>query len=226
VRSSLLGVRSVSEIPISFNCLFLIFVLSQVSIAIDKDTLLSEAHQRYVQKRIQKLDQLVKSINLKSTGLQTSIDLAKTQVDTNEKAIESLKTEIKEEKEKRFWTPLSVFVTAIAVIIALLRKWILSRLLPPKLGFRLLSQVGETGQENTILGQLIDVRNFHLTISNSRRSSPADNVQLFLTGLEKNDSQGKHIPWQGNTPIQWRDQNNLKGHDIFRIIGSDSDCDL
>jgi hypothetical protein len=116
--------------------------------------------------------------------------------------------------------------TLAAVLVALFgQKW-QARLLPPRLKLTLGRKEGEKTQlRNQGDGALVDdVRYYYLRVSNERRWSPAEGVQVYLSRIEEPDASGDlQVVWVGDIPIRWRDQEFVP---LLRTIGSAADCDL
>jgi hypothetical protein len=117
--------------------------------------------------------------------------------------------------------------TSAAVFLALFKEVIIRFLYPPKLNLMLVKSKGEksrvkvqwNGQESED-----PARYYHLQVSNSRRVSPAQDVQVYLTRVERpGPNQKLQVEWEGNTPMRWRDQ---EIHPLQRKIGAPFDCDL
>jgi len=78
----------------------------------------------------------------------------------------------------------------------------------------------ETGMEQ----RAEDVRYYHLRVSNTRRWSPAREVQVFLTRVEEpGPDNALQVVWSGDIPVYWDHQ------ELFppaRTIGPAADCVL
>lgn len=69
-----------------------------------------------------------------------------------------------------------------------------------------------------------DARFYHITVSNSRRWSPATEVQVFLVAIDTLGLDGEvRQLWVGETPMRWRGQEYSP---VARKIGTDWDCDI
>jgi hypothetical protein len=116
--------------------------------------------------------------------------------------------------------------TLLAVVVALFgQKW-QAWLLPPRLTLTLGRKEGEKTQlRNQNDGTLVDdVRYYYLKVSNGRRWSPAEGVQVYLSRIEEPGQSGDvQVVWFGNVPIRWRDQEYVP---LMRTIGSAAECDL
>jgi hypothetical protein len=131
-----------------------------------------------------------------------------------------------------WWISAAVaFGTIAAVFVALCGKAIRSKLFPPRLALRLDKPEGEKGQvrrtwfeQGELKEQSEDVRYYHLRVSNKRRWSPANMVQVFLIRTEEPGPDGElQIKWIGDVPMRWRDQEIFP---LARTIGPSADCDL
>jgi len=109
--------------------------------------------------------------------------------------------------------------------------WIVNRRFrqPPVLGLRLLREEGEKGKiryasHNGIEERSEEARYYHIRVSNERRWSPANDVQVFLIRLEEpGPDEALQVMWVGEVPMQWRHQ---EVSPLTRTIGHDADCDL
>lgn len=104
--------------------------------------------------------------------------------------------------------------------------WITNRKfrLPPALQLRLVRNEGERGRIKRDQGSFENARYYHLRVSNSRRSSPATDVQVILTRLEEPGPDGTYqVAWVGEVPMRWRNQESSP---LTRTIGPEADCDL
>jgi len=126
-----------------------------------------------------------------------------------------------------WWVNLGIaLATLAAVLVALFgQKW-QAKLLPPRLRLTLGHKEGEKTQlRNQGDGTIVDdVRYYYLRVSNERRWSPAEGVQVYLSRIEEPGPDGDlQVVWVGNIPIRWRDQEFVP---LLRTIGSAADCDL
>jgi hypothetical protein len=95
----------------------------------------------------------------------------------------------------------------------------------------LLRDEGEKGKikyssqtQNGIEERFEDARYYHLRVSNARRWSPANDVQVFLVRMEEPGPDGAlQVTWVGDVPMRWRNQ---EVSPLTRTIGHDADCDL
>lgn len=95
--------------------------------------------------------------------------------------------------------------------------------MPPVLRLRLTRKEGERVKINAP-GGMEDGRFFHVTASNSRRWSPAHDVQIFLTRLDEPGPDGTfHPTWVGDLPMRWRNQ---ESGPLTRTIGHEYDSDI
>jgi hypothetical protein len=107
-----------------------------------------------------------------------------------------------------------------AVVVALFGQALRSKFFPPRLNLALVRPEGEltrflTGSQ---------VRYYHLRVSNSRRWSPAQGVQVVLLQLEEPAADGSfRIAWRGDMPLGWRHQSLFP---VARTIGAEADVDL
>ncbi len=138
--------------------------------------------------------------------------------------------------EAQFWwnwwiSVAAAFGTVAAVIVALFGQAFRTKFFPPKLALTLVAPEGEKARVRLVwLEQGVskerweDARYYHLKVSNQRRWSPANNVQVFLMRLEEPGPDGDlQIKWTGDVPMRWRHQ------EVFppaRPIGPAADCDL
>jgi hypothetical protein len=96
--------------------------------------------------------------------------------------------------------------------------------LPPVLQMRLVRREGERGRIRHADGSFENARYYHLRVSNSRRWSPANDVQVFLTRVEEPGPDGMfQVSWVGDVPMRWRNQESSP---LTRTIGHEADCDL
>ncbi|MEQ9568428.1 MAG: hypothetical protein RLN85_21890, partial [Pseudomonadales bacterium] len=115
-----------------------------------------------------------------------------------------------------------------AVVVALFGNWIRNKLVPPKLEISMERPLGI--EVPTILtspnGDQREAKSrwYHMSVKNLRRWSPATQVQVFLTQVEKPDAAGeaKSI-WVGEIPLKWRHQ---EIHPLARTIGYHAEIDL
>ena len=102
---------------------------------------------------------------------------------------------------------------------------------PPVLRLRLFREEGEKGRikytsqkQNGIEEWFEDARYYHLRVSNDRRWSPANGVQVFLVRIEEpGPDSALQVMWVGEVPMQWR---HHEVSPLTRTIGPNADCDL
>lgn len=118
-----------------------------------------------------------------------------------------------------------------AALVALFGQAFRAKFFPPLLSLTLVSVEGEktpirltwseNGQPKT---RVEDGRYYHLRVSNGRRWSPANQVQIFLLRLEEPGPDGEfRSTWVGEVPLRWRNQETVP---LLRTIGPSADCDL
>lgn len=131
-----------------------------------------------------------------------------------------------------WWVNLAVAVgTLAAVLVALFGQAFRAKFFPPKLSLTLLNPEGEKtrvhlrwqdGRE--IKERMEDCRYYHLRVSNARRWSPANQVQVQLLQVEEPAANGAlQITWTGAVPLGWRHQ---QLYPAARTVGPDADVDL
>lgn len=140
--------------------------------------------------------------------------------------------------ESQFWWNWGVQAavavgTAGAALAALFGEWVRDKLRkPPVLRVALRSELGERtvlkapDYTRSAAGALFDfpARYYHLRVTNERRASPADDVQVFLLRVEEFGSDlAWHVVWNGEAPMRWR---NWEISPLTRRIGPAADCDL
>ena len=131
-----------------------------------------------------------------------------------------------------WWVSIAVALGTIsAVLVALFGQAFRAKFFPPRLVLQIARPKGEK-----IKVQLTwfekgepkecweDARYYHIRVKNTRRWSPANQVQIFLTRVEEPGPDRKfQVTWLGDVPIRWRHQ------EVFppsRTIGPAADCDL
>jgi len=120
-----------------------------------------------------------------------------------------------------FWEGISAIATTCAVLVALFGQAFRDKFFPPKLNLNLLDAAGEL---TTFTQSSTQVRYYHVRVSNARRWSPAQQVQVMLLGVAEPAADGSLRPiWTGDVPLSWRHQNIFP---IYRTIGSDGHVDL
>ncbi len=131
-----------------------------------------------------------------------------------------------------WWVSVAVAIGTIAtVIVALFGQGFRSKFFPPQLVLKLAVTEGEKARvrlawldQGEPKERWEDARYYHLRVSNERRWSPANNVQVFLIRMEEQGPDSElQITWSGEVPMRWRLQ------EVFppaRTIGPAADCDL
>jgi len=123
------------------------------------------------------------------------------------------------------------FATLAAVLVALFGQAFRAKFFPPILTMRLLSADGEKTiarlawqEDGQINERMEDCRYYHLRVSNARRWSPANQVQVVLLQVEEPGPNGDlRIMWTGAVPLGWRHQQLFPS---ARTIGAPADVDL
>ena len=138
--------------------------------------------------------------------------------------------------DTQFWLNWSValiaaIATLSAVLVALFGQFIRAGLFPPQLRIELKNTHGSKARvrlawvensEPRERGE--DSRYYHIVVSNSRRWSPAHQVQLYLLQVDRPGPDGEFRPsWVGEIPMNWRHQ---EVHPTVRTIGAAADCDF
>ena len=121
--------------------------------------------------------------------------------------------------------------TFFAVLVALFGQAFRDKFFPPLLSCRVLSADGERTtvqltwpEEGIVRERSEEARYYHLQVANSRRWSPAREVQVVLLQVEEPGADGRlHVSWTGAVPFTWRHQ---EVHSAQRTIGPSSDADL
>jgi len=123
--------------------------------------------------------------------------------------------------------------TAGAALAALFGEWVRDKLRkPPLLRVALRSELGDRTMlrlpdySRSAAGALFEypARYYHLRVTNERRASPADDVQVFLLRVEEFGSDlAWRIVWNGEVLLRWR---NWEVSPLTRRIGTAADCDL
>lgn len=115
--------------------------------------------------------------------------------------------------------------------MALFGQGFRAKFFPPQLSLTLADPDGEktkvrvTSTENNIPKErLEDARYYRLSISNARRWSPANQVQVVLTRVEEPTADGQFAAsWVGDLPLTWKHQPLFPP---LRTIGPTSEVDL
>jgi hypothetical protein len=131
-----------------------------------------------------------------------------------------------------WWVNAGVAVgTFTAVLVALFGQAFRGKFFPPVLSLRVLNPDGELTtvrlrwhEGNEVKESSEDARYYHARVTNSRRWSPAAQLQVLLLQVEEPGPNGKlHVTWSGAVPLAWRHQ------ELFppaRTIGAPADVDL
>jgi hypothetical protein len=127
-----------------------------------------------------------------------------------------------------WWVQFGVAVSTLtAAIVALFGEAFRRKFFLPKLELALLGSEGEKTEVVSTEGttrKSAAVRYYHLQVSNSRRWSPATDVQVHLLQVEERGPSAKlQIAWSVAVPLIWRHQ------DVFptsRTIGAPGDVDV
>ena len=122
----------------------------------------------------------------------------------------------------------SATITFLAVLVALfgdpLRRW----LFPPRLALSLKPDITRTPVKiGAPDGSVRDTagRWYHVTVTNSRRWSPANGTEVYLTQVQNQDAAGRFVnSWVGNIPLRWRDGAALGKSAL--ILGPSAEADL
>ena len=131
-----------------------------------------------------------------------------------------------------WWVSVAVaFGTITAVCVALFGQAFRSKFFPPRLVLKLAVPEGEKEkvqltwfEQGEQKERQEDSRCYHIRVSNQRRWSPANGVQVFLIRTEEPGPDGElQVKWIGETPMRWRDQELFP---LTRTIGPSTDCDL
>lgn len=131
-----------------------------------------------------------------------------------------------------WWVNAAVtLATFAAVLVALFGQAFRAKFFPPKLSMRLLNVEGEKAvarlqwrENGEIRERMEDCRYYHLRVSNARRWSPANQVQVLLLQVQERAANGDfQITWTGAIPLGWRHQ---QLYPLSRTIGASADVDL
>lgn len=125
----------------------------------------------------------------------------------------------------------AALATFAAVLVALFGQAFRAKFFPPKLSLQLLSFEGEKTvsrlmwQEGGEMRERTeDSRYYHLRVSNARRWSPGNQVQVVVLRVEEPAANGElQIVWSGAVPLGWRHQ---QLYPTARVIGAPGDVDL
>jgi hypothetical protein len=123
-----------------------------------------------------------------------------------------------------WWVNVAVAAGTIgAVLVALFGEAFRSKFFPPKLSLELANTNGEATRVQMGAGQE-EARYYHVRVSNSRRWSPANEVQIVLLQVEEAGPNGNlQVVWRGDIPLGWRHQQLFP---ITRTIGGEAYADL
>jgi hypothetical protein len=130
------------------------------------------------------------------------------------------------------WQAISAMGTLLAVLVALFGTAFRAKFFPPKLRLRLLSSEGELttavlqwmDNVGEIVGRQVPARYYHVCVSNARRWSPAEQVQVILLGVEEPAADGRMLPiWTGDVPLGWRHRELFPA---ARTIGPEASVDI
>jgi hypothetical protein len=121
--------------------------------------------------------------------------------------------------------------TFAAVLVALFGQAFRAKFFPPVLTMQLASAEGEKTVarlkregKGEVHETVEDCRYYHLRVTNSRRWSPANQVQVVLLQIEEPGPNGDlKIVWSGAVPLGWRHQ---QLYPSARTIGAPADVDL
>lgn len=132
-----------------------------------------------------------------------------------------------------WWVQFAVAVGTIgAVVVALFGQAFRGKFFPPLLSLSLADPRGELTEVRlawTDGGQTHErseaARYYHLRVSNARRWSPAQQVQVVLLRVEEAGADGEWVSvWSGDIPLGWRHQEVLPS--VLRTIGPEAWVDL
>lgn len=124
-----------------------------------------------------------------------------------------------------FWVNLAVAVGTIsAVFAALFGKVVQAKLFPPALVLKLTDGSGEATRRQMQDGAFEQVRYYHVRVTNSRRWSPANEVQIVLLQVEEpGPDRELRVTWRGEMPLAWKHGQLFP---LQRTIGSPAVADL
>jgi hypothetical protein len=100
-----------------------------------------------------------------------------------------------------WWVNVAVATgTITAVLVALFGDAFRAKFFPPKLSLELANRNGEATRVQGSAGQE-EARYYHVRVSNSRRWSPANQVQIVLLQVEEPDpNRNLQVVWRGDIP--------------------------
>jgi len=115
--------------------------------------------------------------------------------------------------------------TLLLAAIALFGDKLRARFFPPRLELRIRAPEGEKTPLTDQNGKFLDdARYYYILVSNSRRWSPAEQTQVFLTRIEvPGPSDDLQVKWFGDIPVRWRNQEFVP---LLRTVGPNIDCDF
>ncbi len=131
-----------------------------------------------------------------------------------------------------WWVQVAVAIGTIgAVLVALFGEAFRAKFFPPQLSLVLADPKGERTKVRLawVEGELEkerweDARYYRLRVSNNRRWSPANQVQVALIRVEEPTADGAFaVSWAGDVPLTWKHQ---QLYQVFRTIGPASEVDL
>jgi hypothetical protein len=124
-----------------------------------------------------------------------------------------------------FWIELALAIgTFLAVLVALFGKWLQGKCFAPALELELTGTGGEATLRQTPEGTSEGVRYYHVRVSNSRRWSPANKVQVVLLRVEERSPNGEfRVAWQGEIPLAWKHGQEFA---LERTLGHPAVADL
>ncbi len=131
-----------------------------------------------------------------------------------------------------WWVQLAVAIATVsAVLVALFGQGFRAKFFPPQLSLALANSDGEKTRvqlrwiENDIENERMeDSRYYRIRVTNARRWSPANQVQVVLLQVEEPAADGQFTSsWVGDLPLIWKHQPVFP---VLRTIGPDSDVDL
>ncbi len=129
-----------------------------------------------------------------------------------------------------WWVQLAVAVGTVgAVLVALFGQGFRAKYFPPKLSLTIPDPGGEKTIVRVVSGQIPegrpeDARYYRIRVSNRRRWSPANQVQVVLLRVEEPAADGQFaVSWAGDLPLTWTHQQLFPP---LRTIGPDSQVDL
>lgn len=119
-------------------------------------------------------------------------------------------------------------MTFLAVLVALFGEPLRRQLFPPRLALSLKPGCTKTpaaigAPDGSV--RMTAARWYHLTVNNSRRWSPANGTEVYLTRVQNENAAGRFVTsWAGNIPLQWR--NGAALGKTALILGPAAEADL